>query len=408
VNQLRFTTATRVGVNVLALLGVIVALYLGKSILIPLVIAVLLAAMVWPVAAWLNRTAHLSWGFACMIVVGSLVVLNLLVTFGFFMALPAMLQGMPDLRTEPGQEELYRMIRNRVGLVLPLDEQMFPADPSDSRVFGYIQQTLREGTYVTNLLWSIGSYGNAWLWQWVLVMFTLLFLLLEGQMLSRRLVEIFGPAQDTQAKAVETLAEIARAVRTYLVWRTLVNVLLGVAVALVYKWAFDLTQPWTWGLLTMVACYVPYLGPIFAGIPPLLDAFFLSAHSPWYAVGVLAFYIAIITVEGYVLVPVVMGRSMELNATTVILSCMFWELVWGLPGLFLAMPLMAALKAVCAHVPGWRAWANLMGTGETGPPEPETLEEEIRLTEPGTEDTQILSAAEVEATVARQEGEEGT
>src|SRR5207248_4664604 len=95
--------------------------------------------------------------------------------------------------------------------------------------------------------------------------------------------------------------------------------------------------------------------------PPLLDSF-LYSPSPYFALGVLVFYAAVITLEGYVLVPVVMGRSMELNATTVILACLFWELVWGLPGLFLAMPLMAAVKAIFAHVPAWRPWANLMGT----------------------------------------------
>ena len=40
-----------------------------------------------------------------------------------------------------------------------------------------------------------------------------------------------------------------------------------------------------------------------------------------------------------------------MNATTVMLACLFWELVWGSPGLFLAMPLMAAVKAICYHVP---------------------------------------------------------
>src|SRR5260370_30082973 len=47
----------------------------------------------------------------------------------------------------------------------------------------------------------------------------------------------------------------------------------------------------------------------------------------------------------------------------VVLAGLFWELVWGTLGLFLAMPLMAAMKAICYHVPGWRPWANLMSTG---------------------------------------------
>src|SRR5207247_2806101 len=140
----------------------------------------------------------------------------------------------------------------------------------------------------------------------------LLFLLIDGRMLSRRVVEIFGPSPEAQTKAIETLTEMARAVRTFLVWRTLVNFALAVVVGLAYQWIFHLSQPWTWALLTAVACYVPYLGPIVAGIPPIFDAF-LTTQSPWYALGILLFYIALITLEGYVLVPVVMGRGMELN-----------------------------------------------------------------------------------------------
>jgi AI-2 transport protein TqsA len=384
--NLNLSDATRVGLNLLALLGIVIALRLGESIFIPLVIAVLLAALVWPSADWLNRRMRLPWSLACMLVVGGLVVLNLLVTTGFVLAVPKMLQGMPDLRTDSGQQRGYEIIRERVGMVIPLDDDYFPPIDKDPKVFRYIQQALQEGKYVTNFLWTAGYYGNSWLWEWVLIMFILLFLTLEGRMLSRRVVEIFGPSKEAQAKAVATLSEMARAVRTYLVWRTIVNFSLALVVGLVYQWVFQLSQPWTWALLTAVACYVPYLGPIFAGIPPVLDAFI--THDPLYALAVIAFYVAVITVEGYVLVPVVMGRSMELNATTVMLACLFWELVWGLPGLFLAMPLMAALKAVCAHVPGWQAWANLMGTSEV----PVDLDKtELMRAEKLLDDTQVLA-----------------
>jgi predicted PurR-regulated permease PerM len=122
-------------------------------------------------------------------------------------------------------------------------------------------------------------------------------------------------------------------------------------------------------MLTAVLFYIPYLGPIIAGGPPFLDAF-LSLPSPMVSVGILLFYVVMTIIEGYIIVPVVMGRSMEMNATTVLLACLFWELVWGPLGLFLAMPLMAAVKSICFHVPGWRPWANLMSTAEEDP-EPE-------------------------------------
>jgi AI-2 transport protein TqsA len=125
-------------------------------------------------------------------------------------------------------------------------------------------------------------------------------------------------------------------------------------------------------MLLAILNYIPYLGPLVAGVPPVLDAFLSTS-----AVGafcILLFYLAIIIVEGYLVVPVLMGRSMDLNATTVMLACLFWELVWGTMGLFLAMPLMAAIKAICYHVPGWRPWANLMGTSDEVAAEPAPLE----------------------------------
>ena len=123
-----------------------------------------------------------------------------------------------------------------------------------------------------------------------------------------------------------------------------------------------LHQGWTWALLTAVLCYIPYLGPIIAGIPPMLDAFvhLLALH----ALGVLVIYIVDRHARGLPDRAVVMGRHMDLNATTVMLACLFWDLVWGVPGLFLAMPLMAAIKAICDHVPGWKPWANLMSADE--------------------------------------------
>src|SRR5205807_1446760 len=126
-------------------------------------------------------------------------------------------------------------------------------------------------------------------------------------------------------------------------------------------------QAWAWALLVGVLFYIPYLGPIVAGLPPLLDAF-VNCPSPWYAVGLFVFYVGVVTLEGYVIVPLLMGRHLDLNATTVMLACLFWDLVWGVPGLFLAMPLMAALKAVCEQVPGWQPWANLMSARDSTPP----------------------------------------
>jgi predicted PurR-regulated permease PerM len=269
-----------------------------------------------------------------------------------------------DFPTDPEKQKIaYNSFRHKLDQVLPYNvtNEVFPEDAKESRVFRIVETALDpEKGVIFSVLGQVVRYGGSWVWQWILIMFILLFLLLEGRMLSRRVVEIFGPSPAVQGKAVAALNDMATQIRTYLVWRTIVNFGLALVLGTIYK-LVGLSQPWTWGLVTAILCYIPYLGPIVAGIFPIIDAF-ISCDSPWWAVAILIFYVGIITLEGYLIVPVVMGRPMQLNATTVLLACLFWELVWGTPGLFLAMPLLAALKTICIHVPGWQPWANLMST----------------------------------------------
>jgi AI-2 transport protein TqsA len=371
-NYFNLSGGMRWGVNALLLLAVVLALYWGQRLFIPTVIALLLTAMLWPAAERIHRgipfpllgRLTVPWSLSVVVLVTGLVLLTLAVPLSLGLAVPKVIQDFP---TDPAkQEELYARVRGKIAAAspVPLDEEYLPAEANRSRVFESIKTALDPKSptnVIVPVLGNVAGYGSAWVWEWVLIMFLLLFMLLEGPMLSRRLVAVFGPSPEAQAKAIEALSDMAAYVRTYLVWRTLVSIGLAVVLGLVYKYGFGLRLPWTWAILTAVLVFIPYLGAIAAGVFPVLDAF-ITLPNPLAALGVLAVYVVVITLEGYVVVPVVMGRPMQLNATTVLLACLFWELVWGTPGLFLAMPLMAAIKAICTHVPGWQAWANLMST----------------------------------------------
>jgi predicted PurR-regulated permease PerM len=421
--NLNLSTATRWGLNALILLGMVLALYLGQTILIPTVIALLLAAMAWPSVLWLHqqgiplpalalrprfpwtwpcvRRLTVPWSVACAAVVGMLVLVALIIALGFSVAIPRVLQSLPN--DDAKAQAFYSRIRDRIRQVspVPIDPQYLPEKAKDSEAVKYIRGALDPNTspFIVNALLRVASWGGNWLWQSILIMFLLLFLLLEGRMLTRRVVEIFGPSLEAQGKAVEALKDMANQIRNYLVWRTIINFGLALFLGVVYYF-LGLSQAWTWALITAILWYVPYLGPILAGMPPVLDAF-VSCDSPWVAVSILVFYVLFVTVEGYLIVPLVMGRSMELNATTVMLACLFWDLVWGTAGLFLAMPLMAGVKTICTHVPDWQPWANLMGTGDEPPAARETaplLDEDL------LGDTQVLTPEEMKEHRARAVG----
>jgi predicted PurR-regulated permease PerM len=395
------SAATRWGLSAVLLIATGFALHLGQMIFIPTIIALLFAAMLWPVVTWIHRDIPLPslsfrdafpwvvpclfwwripWSLACTFVVVCVFGLTLLVPATGSVFVPRVLQS---LSNPDKQQEYYADVRKKIGdLGVTLDPDYFPEKGIDSIIFRSVNQTLDpEKPFLVPFLWQTTQYGMSWILHWLLITFLLLFFLLEGPMLTRRVTEIFGPNETMQAKASMALRDMATQVRTYLVWRTIVNFGLAAVLGFVYQYVFHLSDPWTWALLAAVLCYIPYLGNILAGIPPVIDAF-ANSPSPWTAVGVLVFYIIVCTVEGYLIVPVVMGRPLQINATTVLLACLFWNLLWGLTGLFLAMPLMAAIKSTCAHVPGWEPWANLMSTED---PEPRVVPEPyVKQAEPVT------------------------
>lgn len=352
------STAARYGLNVIALLAVLAVINLGREIFIPLIISGMFAVLLWPMVRWLTYRAKINRLVACAAVLAVMVAGLLVVLIGIGITVPKVLQDLPG--DEAGQEDLYRKIRYQVQQITPvaIPEEVLPSDPKKSKLLAFIQKSLKSESFSSSVLTVTGMVASL-VWQSILVLFITLFLLYEAEHLAARIKEVFGQTLEAQGQVSGALDEMFHSVRGYIMWRTLVNIGLGLVMGVIYE-LLDLRQPWTWALVTMVLTYVPYLGTIAAGIPPILDAFIYT--TPLTALGVLIIYTVIVTIEGYLIVPLVMGRSMDLNATTVILSCLFWDLLWGTTGLFLAMPLMACVKAVCMNVPEWRAWGRLMST----------------------------------------------
>jgi predicted PurR-regulated permease PerM len=310
------------------------------------------------------------WSLACTAVVLVLFGGSLLIPVGLGVVVPRVLQNLSDRKR---QQEFYEDFRTKVGeLGVTLDEEKgpFPKLATNSVFASALEEAINpRGQFLVPVLWQATSLGLSALMYWVLITFLLLFILIEGPMLGRRIGQLIGPGALIQAKATEALAEMSHQVRRYLVWRTIVNCGLALVLGAFYR-LMGLSEPVAWALLVVVLGYIPYLGLIAAGIPPVLDAFVTSPH-PSYALIVLFVYVLVCTLESYLIVPLVMGRSLELNATTVLLACLFWDLIWGTTGLFLAMPLMAAIRSACWHVPDLQPWAILMGTAavDEAPPE---------------------------------------
>jgi predicted PurR-regulated permease PerM len=370
---------TRWAIHFLALVAVVVVLMYGRVMLIPVVIALMLTSALWPPVRHL--TEH--WRFprtlaSLTVILGVVGVILLALAWSGLMVQAIILElppagswfpaeapmTPPDEGTtgeEPaapvvGTPSPYQRLQTRVAEISPwLAHELFPPDPRQSLIYQNIAPALdQEGRRAPEYIKTVSE-------QTLFILFLTLFLLIEGDFLMRKTAELFGPSQGPDSKAAITaLKNMAKQVRSYLIWRTVINVYMGIALGLIYQFVLGMHYPWLWAILAAVLAYVPYIGPAVAFVPTFFDAL-LSPGGIAAAIAVLIIYSLILLAEGYIVFPLVIGRSMEMNATTVLLGCLFWGLVWGYIGLFLAMPLMGGIKAICQSVPGWEPWANLMG-----------------------------------------------
>jgi predicted PurR-regulated permease PerM len=183
-------------------------------------------------------------------------------------------------------------------------------------------------------------------------------LLVGGDLYKRKIVRIVGPSLSSRRLTVEILAEIERQIERFLWARASISAIIGVAFWLSFR-VMQLEEPGVWGVLSALLFTVPLVGPSIVCIGAALagfvqfDTFGMAAAAGGVALG-------ITTIEAYLLTPLLMSRVGEMNAVAIFVSLMFWGWLWGIWGLLLAVPITAAVKAVCERVEGWGAVAELL------------------------------------------------
>ena len=181
----------------------------------------------------------------------------------------------------------------------------------------------------------------------VMLIILLYFLLAYDGVFLTKLIKLLPTLADKK-RAVSIATEIETHVSRYLLTVTLINIGLGFAVGTAAG-SLGLPNPVMWGAMVAILNFVPYLGALTGIICMTLGAV-LSFDSFGYALIFPAVYLFFATLEGNFITPWVMGRSLTLNPVMVLLSLSFWGWMWGIAGIILAVPILAAFKIFCAHI----------------------------------------------------------
>ncbi len=181
----------------------------------------------------------------------------------------------------------------------------------------------------------------------VMLIILLYFLLAYDGVFLTKLIKLLPTLADKK-RAVSIASEIEMHVSRYLLTVTLINIGLGFAVGTAAG-LLGLPNPGMWGAMVAVLNFVPYLGALTGIICMTLGAI-LSFDSLGYAFVFPAVYLLLAALEGNFITPLIMGRSLTLNPVMVLLSLSFWGWMWGIAGIILAVPILAAFKIFCAHI----------------------------------------------------------
>jgi predicted PurR-regulated permease PerM len=188
---------------------------------------------------------------------------------------------------------------------------------------------------------------------------TLLYLLLAaGDLFLIKIITILPRLEDKVA-AVELSRELERSISQYLATVTTINLALGLVVGLLVHW-LGMPNAYLWGMVAALFNFVPYVGAL-ATFAILSLAAYVTFDDAVKALLAGGLFFVVNGIEGYFVTPNVLGRRMSMNPVAIFIALIFFGWAWGVYGLLLAVPILAATKLVCDHIRSLHPVGELIG-----------------------------------------------
>jgi predicted PurR-regulated permease PerM len=190
-----------------------------------------------------------------------------------------------------------------------------------------------------------------------IVILFVIFILLQREDLRDRAIRLLG-ASDMQ-RTTAAMNDAAERLSKYFLSQVLINSAYGVFIGL-GLWLIGVPSPIVWGILAMLMRFVPYVGPFIAAAFPLILAAAVTPGWTTFLLTAALYFLSELTM-GQVVEPLVYGHGTGVSPVAVVGSTVFWTWLWGPLGLLLAMPLTVCLVVLGRHVEGLNFFEVLLG-----------------------------------------------
>ena len=352
----------------LASVSIIFFLHYARELLIPVVAALVIAAILGPAVEQILRIIPYNSIAAAIAIIGSLLLIGG-ATYAVSDDLANALERLPEISRQlkervileqPSSNPVKKIAEAAQNLeeaansmsaaaasktARPGAKSETPAEPRPS----WFRTQLLSGS--TTLMQGVAELAVAFLIAY--------FILASGPLLRRKLFRASGYHRRQRLRFRRILYQSCKQVRLYVLIVLVTNVAIGLASwAVFYLLGFD--HAGLWGLFAGVVHVVPYVGSIALAAMTVVFQY-LSSGSVLQSVNFGLLILVVVSLVGTLLPTWLQSRTSRMNQVAIFVGVMFWGWMWGLWGLFLGAPIVVIIKVVCDNVLALRGTARLLG-----------------------------------------------
>ncbi len=331
---------TRFLLGVIALVAACAALKAAQIVMLPLVLSAFLTILVQPPQRFLTRYVPRWLGLTIIFMVLAATIVGI----WMFFSLSA------EALIEKGPVYAERL------------ERIFDGTLSWAERYGFNLTAVELGTDEL-LTWTLQFAGASlasvatFFGMSTLVTFMLVMLLLETESFRSKLRSALRAGQS--AEVFDTIHAVTKTFQRFFFTKTAISAFTGACTS-IFCLALGIDFAFIWGMIAFLLNFIPNIGSMIAVVPPVVVAL-VQFDGIGTGIATLVCLSAMQMLIGNILDPRITGRAVSISPFVVFTSMVFWGWMWGIAGIFLAVPLTALLKAIAEHVPALRPLAILSG-----------------------------------------------
>lgn len=354
-----------VSLAVLATLASVFMLHWASVVFIPVFVGLIFSYALSPLVDWLQRRRIPRALSAAVLILG------LLSGFGTIIyslsdeasqlveMLPAAAQKLRDfVHTRPGKtDNPLETVQKAATRLEQAAEESTPAEPVGRGVQRV--QIEKPRFDIRDHLWNgtLGVLGMVY--QIGMMALIAFFLISSGDRYRVKLIKLAGPTLSRKKITLQALKQINQQIQRYLLVQLFTSILVGVATWLCFL-AIGMENAAVWGVAAGLLDLVPYIGNMIVTTGSALMSF-LQFGTLEMALLVGLISLVIHSIEAFLLTPWLTSRANKMNPVAIFVGVFAWGWLWGVWGLFLAVPMLVIIKAICDRVDDLKPVGEFLG-----------------------------------------------